>query len=104
MRFKTYGRSNQISFAINDLFAKIPENMFATKGAATLQKQLLQEASKFKCYYYRKYFERKINHMFQDHEQKSLIDFEKFLGMIKRQVIIDNMYASKEWLMDNYKQ
>ncbi|KAF1744246.1 hypothetical protein MXB_369 [Myxobolus squamalis] len=80
--------------------------MSKTKLISKLEQELLKEASKFKCYYYRKYFDRKIKHLCTETKENinSVDELEKFLAMIKRQVIIDNMYSSNEWFMDNLKK
>lgn len=73
-----------------------------------LYRALLRESKKFHSYYYRNYALRKIKHEFrikrtlknQDEISKQLVKGQENLDIIKRQVLIDNLYKRENLIIE----
>lgn len=76
-----------------------------------LYKDLLLESSKFKSYYYRHYFQRKIRSQFSKHinaenqinSDEILKKSEDMLEMLKRQTAINNAYKDSKLIIEQQK-
>lgn len=71
-----------------------------------LYKDLLSEASNFKSYYYKNYFNRKVESLFKKplEDGQASEDFvkksEDMLAMLKRQSMIDNAYNKSSLVIE----
>lgn len=64
-----------------------------------LYQELLKESSKFKSYYYKHYFTRKIQHDF-DNNKLDIKKSEEMLEMLRRQTTIDNLYHHSKLVIE----
>ena len=79
------------------------------KCVLSLYRQLLLESKRFDSYIYRKYAIRRIRDAFRQYknitEEKSIetliIDGQKNLELIKRQVVINNLYKTDKLVVES---
>lgn len=67
-----------------------------------LYKEIIQESSKFKSYYYRNYFIRKIKTEFDKdiQDEALLLKSREMLDMLRRQTVIDNLYHKSKLVIE----
>jgi len=78
------------------------------KAVLSLYRELMRESNKFEAYIYRKYFLRRVRDAFRENKNitdetsiENLIrDGQKNLAIIKRQVIINDLYKTDKLVVE----
>lgn len=73
--------------------------MAQSKELVKLYQELLKESSKFKSYYYKHYFTRKIKIDFENNKL-DVTKSEELLQMLRRQTTIDSLYHKSKLVIE----